>query len=149
MPAQSSRKFSGLPLRIKPIGLWYTSLGFPSGIDHHGTMYQGGLRSGLVHPATHSIKRPHFPAAGYRNNSSGTSINNVGSNGNCWSSSANSDANARNLNINGTNFNWNNNNRANGFSVRPVAEAFADRRTLPFLAPSSSKGKRLHLPFLL
>ncbi len=79
-----------------------------------------------------SIPRPiqpkghNFPASGYRNNSSGTSINNVGSNGNCWSSSANSDTNARNLNLNGTNFNWNNNNRANGFSVRPVAEAFAD-----------------------
>ena len=94
--------------------------------------YHGGLWFGRVHPTTHSIKRPHFPAAGYRNNSSGTSINNVGSYGNCWSSSANSDANARNLNLNGTNFNWNNNNRANGFSVRPVAEAFADRRTLPF-----------------
>lgn len=75
-------------------------------------------------------KRGHsnFPAAGYRNNSSGTSINNVTSNGYCWSSSANSSTNGRNLNLNSSNFNWNNNNRANGFSVRPVLEAFSDRR---------------------
>ena len=37
VPAQSSRKFSGLPLRIKPIGLWYTSLEFPKGIGCDGS----------------------------------------------------------------------------------------------------------------
>ena len=89
-----------------------------------------------------------FPASGYRNNSSG-SLNNVGSNGFYWSASPNSSNNGHNLNFNSSNWNWNNNNRANGFPVRPVAEAFADRRTLPFLVPSSSMGKGLHLPFLL
>ena len=61
-----------------------------------------------------------FPASGNRNNNSGTTINNVGSNGNCWSSSANSDTNARNLNLNSSGCNVNNNERANGFTVRPV-----------------------------
>jgi uncharacterized protein (TIGR02145 family) len=62
-----------------------------------------------------------LPAAGYRNNSSG-SLNNVGNNGNYWSSSVNGN-NGRNLNFNSSNVNPNNNtNRANGFSVRCVAE---------------------------
>jgi hypothetical protein len=89
-----------------------------------------------------------FPASGYRNNSN-ASLNNVGSNGYAWSASANDGNNGRNLNFNSSSWNWNNNNRANGFPVRTVAEAVADRRTLPFLVPSSSMGKRLHLPFLL
>ena len=59
-------------------------------------------------------------AAGYRNNSSG-GINNVGSNGNYWLASSNSQANAYNLNFNSGTVNpQNNNNRANGFAVRPV-----------------------------
>ena len=59
--------------------------------------------------------------SGYRNNSSG-SLNNVGSNGYVWSAAANSQNNAYNLNFNSGNVNpQNNNNRANGFSVRPVA----------------------------
>ena len=46
---------------------------------------------------------------------------NVGGNGNYWSSSPNSTDNSRNLNFNSTNLNpLNNNNRANGFSVRPA-----------------------------
>ena len=62
--------------------------------------------------------------SGYRNNSDG-SLNNVGSNGYVWLSSANSQNNAYNLNFNSSNVNpQNNNNRANGFSVRPV-QAFA------------------------
>lgn len=62
-----------------------------------------------------------FPAAGNRNNGSG-GLNNVGSNGNYWLSAANSQTNARNLNFNSGNVNpQNNNNRANGFSVCPVA----------------------------
>lgn len=80
-----------------------------------------GGRFASVCPVRHTVKKAlPFPAAGYRNNSSGTSINNVSSNGNCWSSSANSSTNARNLNLNSGNFNWNNNNRAYGFSLRPV-----------------------------
>ena len=60
-----------------------------------------------------------LPAAGYRN---GTSINNLGTNGNYWSSTLNSDNpnNARRLNFNSGETNVNNNNRYNGFSVRPV-----------------------------
>ena len=61
-----------------------------------------------------------FPAAGNCNNGS---VNNVGSNGNYWSSSVNSSnvQNAYNLNFNNSNVNWqNNNNRYNGFAVRGV-----------------------------
>ncbi|ARV07379.1 hypothetical protein BTO04_12075 [Polaribacter sp. SA4-10] len=60
------------------------------------------------------------PLAGNRNNSNGT-LNNVGSNGNYWSSTVSS-TNARNLNFNSSNANMNNNNRANGFSVRCIKE---------------------------
>ena len=57
-----------------------------------------------------------LPVAGNRNNSNG-SINNVGSNGNYWSSTVDG-INSRNLNFNSTGANMNNNNRANGNSVR-------------------------------
>lgn len=57
-----------------------------------------------------------LPVAGNRNNSNGT-LNNVGSNGNYWSSTVDG-TNARNLNFNSSNANVNSNNRANGFSVR-------------------------------
>ena len=73
-----------------------------------------------------------FPASGQRNNSNG-SLNNVGSNGYYWSASANDSNNGHYLNFNSSNWNWNNNNRANGYPVRAVAEAFAGRWTLPFL----------------
>lgn len=60
------------------------------------------------------------PVSGYRNNSNG-SLNNAGSNGYVWLSSANSQNNAYNLNFNSSAVNpQNNNNRANGYSVRPV-----------------------------
>ena len=59
-----------------------------------------------------------FPCAG---NGNGTSWNNRGSNGNYWSSSLNSATNGRNLNFNRGGVNpQNNNNRFNGFAVRPV-----------------------------
>ena len=61
-----------------------------------------------------------FPAAGNRD---GSDVNNVGNNGNYWSSSLNekNENNARNLNFNEKNANWNNNNnRNNGFPVRAV-----------------------------
>lgn len=59
-----------------------------------------------------------IPASGNRNNTSG-GINNVGSNGNYWSSSPNSATNGYNLNFNSTNVNpSNSNNRTNGFTVR-------------------------------
>jgi hypothetical protein len=57
-----------------------------------------------------------LPVAGNRNNDDG-SLNNVGSNGNYWSSSVDG-TNARNLNFNSSNANVNSNNRANGNSVR-------------------------------
>ena len=57
-----------------------------------------------------------MPLAGNRNNGDG-SLNNVGSNGNYWSSTVNG-TNANNLNFNSGNANINNNNRANGFSAR-------------------------------
>lgn len=68
---------------------------------------------------TAANKSVFLPAAGYRND---TNLNNVGSNGNYWSSSLNTSNpnNAYNLNFNSGNVNWNNNNRNNGFSVRPV-----------------------------
>ena len=73
-------------------------------------------------------------ASGYRNNASGA-CNNVGSNGNYWSSAANSATNAYNLNFNSGNVNpLNNNNRANGFSVRPV-RAFERPKTDSFAYP--------------
>lgn len=60
-----------------------------------------------------------LPAAGNRN---GTSVNNVGTNGNYWSSSYNNN-NAYNVNFNNNNVNANNNNnRNNGFSVRVVQD---------------------------
>ena len=60
------------------------------------------------------------PAAGYR----GESLNNVGSNGNYWTSSPNesNSNNAYNLNFNSGNHNVNNNNRNWGHTVRPVSE---------------------------
>jgi len=59
-----------------------------------------------------------FPASG---NGNGLSWNNRGTNGNYWSSSLNSATNGRNLNFNSGGVNpQNNNNRFNGFSVRPV-----------------------------
>jgi hypothetical protein len=57
-----------------------------------------------------------LPVAGNRNNNNG-SLNNVGSNGNYWSSTVDG-SNSRNLNFNSSNANTNNNNRANGNSVR-------------------------------
>lgn len=60
-----------------------------------------------------------IPAAGNCNNGS---VNNVGNNGNVWSSSLNTSNpnNAWNLNFNSGNCNMNNNNRYNGWSVRGV-----------------------------
>lgn len=58
---------------------------------------------------------------GNRNNNNGT-FNNVGNNGNWWSSTENDATNAwnRNMNYDNGNVNRNNNNKRNGFSVRCV-----------------------------
>lgn len=66
-----------------------------------------------------SVLRKSLPAAGYRN---GTTVNNVGSNGNYWSSTYNSNNNAYNFNFNSSNVNTSNNNRYNGHSVRLVQD---------------------------
>ena len=63
-----------------------------------------------------------LPAAGNRNRTNG-SLNNVGSNGNYWSSTV-SRTNARNLNFNSSNSNINTNNRANGNSVRCLKDSY-------------------------
>jgi hypothetical protein len=64
-----------------------------------------------------------FPCSG---NGAGQSRNNRGSNGNYWSSTFNSARNARNLNFNSTGVNpTNNNNRYNGFGVRPVQHSLS------------------------
>lgn len=58
-------------------------------------------------------------ASGYRANDSG-GLANMGGNGNYWVCAPNSQTNARNLNFNsGGVYPLNNNNRSNGFSVRP------------------------------
>ena len=63
-------------------------------------------------------RKSFFPCSG---NGNGQSWNNRGSNGNYWSSSFNSATNGRNLNFNSGGVNpQNNNNRFNGFAVRPV-----------------------------
>ena len=65
-----------------------------------------------------------FPCSG---NGNGQSWNNRGTNGNYWSSSLNSATNGRNLNFNSGGVNpQNNNNRYNGFAVRPVQISYAD-----------------------
>ena len=73
------------------------------------------------YPTPHSSNRPliNRGASGNRTNDSG-GLNNVSSNGNYWTYAPNSQTNARNLNFNSGNVNpLNNNNRSNGFSVRP------------------------------
>ena len=51
-----------------------------------------------------AVRRKAAPCAGYRN---GSSVNNVGSNGNYWSATPNDTDNARNMNFNSTNANAN------------------------------------------
>ena len=83
-----------------------------------------------------------LPAAGNRNND-GT-MNNVGSNGNYWSSTPNDSNNAYNLNFNSGNVNaTNNNNRNNGRSVRCVKAFTKESAALSIIEDSYScrKGK--------
>ncbi|RHJ88926.1 hypothetical protein DW095_14390 [Bacteroides sp. AM07-16] len=60
-----------------------------------------------------------MPAAGYRNNSDGSS-NNQASNGNYWSSTLESSGKSPRLNFNSSDANTNATNLANGYSVRCV-----------------------------
>ena len=64
-----------------------------------------------------------IPLWGYGCNITRGSLSNDGTNGYYWSASPNNNNNGYNLNFNDGNVNpQNNNNRANGFSVRPVSE---------------------------
>ena len=63
----------------------------------------------------------YFPAAGYRNFSSGA-LSSVGSDGCCWSATPYGTNYGRFLNFYSSGWHWYNGNRAYGFSVRPVAE---------------------------
>jgi hypothetical protein len=66
----------------------------------------------------HSLQGLFFSCSG---NGNGRSWNNRGANGSYWSSTWNSARNARNLNFNSDGVNpQNNNNRYNGFALRPV-----------------------------
>ena len=82
---------------------------------------KGLYRGSSMSPGTYN-KWLYFPASGWCNNSDG-SLNNVGSNGYYWSAGPNNQNNGWNLNFNSSNVNpLNNNNRSNGFSVRPAQE---------------------------
>ena len=67
--------------------------------------------------AADAFRAVFLPAAGNRN---GSDVNNVGNNGNYWSSTPNDENNAWNMNFNENGANMNNNNRNNGYSVRLV-----------------------------
>ena len=70
---------------------------------------------------SYSQETTPLPAAGYRNNSSG-SLSNVGSSGFFWSATPFSTNSGRYLYVNSGYWGWSFANRAFGFSVRPVAE---------------------------
>ena len=98
------------------------------------TQQRGSINSANHQPVKASLSAPDnrragkdnsvcflLPAAGNRNYNNG-SLNNVGTNGNYWSSTV-SGTNSYNLNFNSGSINpSNNNNRANGFSVRCLTE---------------------------
>ena len=131
MPAQSSRKFSGLPCATHRVMVHQSGFPIRDELKQDETCFclQFSFNASL---RSIQSKGHLFPASGYRNNSNGT-LNNVGSNGYYWTATPYSTNNGRQLNFNSSNTNWNNNNRANGYPVRAVAEAFAGRWTLPFL----------------
>ena len=90
----------------------------------------------------HSGCFERLPAAGNRN---GTDVNNVGDNGNYWSSTANGSNNAYNLNFDDNNVNPDdNNNRYNGNSVRLVQHPFPEERLLSelFLSYYSARANK-------
>ena len=93
-------------------------------ITNGGTNYGDATWNGTTFMRTWTKVFPaiNFPAAGYRNHSSGTSLYSVSSNGYCWSSSASSATYARFLYLFSSSFYWLSYYRAYGFSVRPVLE---------------------------
>ena len=96
-------------------------------------------------PILHSSNGPliNSDASGNRTNDSGA-LNNVSGNGNYWSYAPNSQTNARNLNFNSGNVNpLNNNNRSNGFSVRPC-RAFDSLNACLFYTTMTYKYDQIH-----
>ena len=78
----------------------------------------GGFPKGCPKGMSRATSIGELPAAGNRN---GSNVNNVGDNGNYWSSTANDSDNAYNVNFNSNNVNPDNNdNRNNGYSVRLI-----------------------------
>ncbi|MFR9606824.1 MAG: hypothetical protein SNG97_06575 [Rikenellaceae bacterium] len=70
-----------------------------------------------------------YSASGNRNYTTGA-MNNVGTNGYCWSASPNSETNGYRMNFNSSAVNpANTNNRSNGYQVRPVLELNQTKRT--------------------
>lgn len=84
----------------------------------HGLAQRNSMPASLQEVTVSTL---FFPCSG---NGNGSSWNNRGSNGNYWSRSLNSAVNGRNLNFNSGGVNpQNNNNRFNGFPVRPVQQS--------------------------
>lgn len=100
--------------------LWYymTNNGSNTGAD--GSNNWDGTYYGRYW--TKDFPRIHFPAAGDRYYSSGTSLSNVTTDGYCWSSSACSGSGAHLVGLYSSYFYWDGYYRAYGFSVRPVRE---------------------------
>ena len=119
------------------IGRLPQSLGsalIPMGHNGSRSLCPGSLMSSVPRWLTALCVRYFLPAAGNRN---GTSINNVGTNGNYWSTTSQSATNAYNVNFNASNFNsQNNNNRYNGFSVRLAS---AVELTLVSILPAAGR----------
>lgn len=86
-----------------------------------GKFLRAQIAQGVPSADTTVVTNSGLPG-GNRNNN-GT-YNNIGNNGNWWSSTQNSTTNAwnRNLNYNNGNVNRNNNTKRNGFSVRCVRD---------------------------
>ena len=99
---------------------------------------------GIEPPTVYSANRTLITdASGYQNRTSG-GLNNVGSNGNFWTFAPASQNNARNLNFDSGNINpLNNNNRANGFGVRP-SRALGDVAGSIYTNPMRYTYKQIH-----
>ena len=101
---------------------------FPAGMSHRSEMGFGVPWTWHVDVPCPVQQMVTNPASGNRNNNS-ASLNNVWNNGNYWSAVPNNSNNGYNLNFNTSVNVTNNNNRTNGFAVRPV-QAFTNNSTL-------------------
>jgi hypothetical protein len=90
-------------------------------ISNGGTRNDSNWDSGKTWSENITGDPLYFPAAGSRgSNSAGLSV--VGSNGYYWSATPNNTRYGRYLYFISNSWYWSDNNRANSFSVRPVAE---------------------------